>query len=396
MLSSDDRVQRWVDALLDRSRERLRAELETLIRDLDEADRAERAAAALAVRAEAEAAAAALASGAIAAERAAAAERQAAALAEVETAARTSQQSALDELRSELDGVRVAAVDEVEARAERDLASAVVTWRATERQGELAIASALADGIRALDQARSLSDALNALVEAAAQHAPRAALLVARDGGLKGWAWRGFDGDPSEVTLTPGAPGLVAAALRSETPQVAADGSGDEGPLRPEHAGRAAVAVPLLVDGRAVGVLYADDDGPEPRMVPSAWPEIVEVLARHASRCLELLTVRRIPDLVRASAAERERLEALQHEDEAADRCARLLVAEIKLYHEQALDEARRARAILRMLRPQIERAERLYAERVPDTVRARTAYFEQELVRTLAGGDASLLGTTT
>jgi hypothetical protein len=396
MQPSHDRVQQWIDALLDRSRAQLRAELEGFVRDLDESARAERELAALAARAEAEAAAAAVASSAMAAERAAAAERQAAALADADTAARAGREAALDRLRAELDAARMAAVDEVEARAERDLASAVAGWRTAERQSEMAVTSALADAVRALDQAGSLSDTLNALVAAAAEHAPRTALLVVRDGSLRGWAWRGFDGDPAAVTLALGAPSLVAAAARSGAPQVATDGSADDGPLKPEHAGRAAVAVPLMVDGQAVGVLYADDDGPEPRVVPSAWPEIVEVLARHASRCLESMTARRIPDLVRAGAAERARRQAQQHEEEAAERCARLLVAEIRLYHGQALDAARRERAILSRLRPQIERAERLYAEQVSDAVRARTAYFEQELVRTLADGDAALLGATT
>jgi hypothetical protein len=42
-------------------------------------------------------------------------------------------------------------------------------------------------------------------------------------------------------------------------------------------------------------------------------------------------------------------------------------------------------------LRPEIERARRLYEERVPVT--AGHSYFEQELVQTLAEGDAALLG---
>jgi uncharacterized protein YbjQ (UPF0145 family)/putative methionine-R-sulfoxide reductase with GAF domain len=395
MQASDPRVQQWIDTLLDRSREQLRAELDVLVRQLDEAAGTDREAAALSARAEAESAAAAVASGAIAAERAAAAETQAAVLAEAEAAFRTREQASLDALRAELERARSSAVEDVESRAERDLASAVVAWRASERQSEMAISSALADGIRALDDAKSLSDTLNALVAAAASHANRVAVLVVREGGLRGWGWRGFDGDATAVTLAPSAPGLVSTALRTATPQASADASSEDAPFRPATAGRAAVAVPLAVDGHVVGVLYADDDGPEPRTVPSAWPELLEVLARHASRCLESVTARRIPDLVRASAAERAKAQVGRQEEAAAERCARLLVAEIKLYHERALDEARREHAILRKLRPQIERAERLYAERVPDGVRARTAYFEQELVRTLAGGDASLLGTT-
>ena len=50
----------------------------------------------------------------------------------------------------------------------------------------------------------------------------------------------------------------------------------------------------------------------------------------------------------------------------------------------------------MRRLRPQIERARALYDERVPAEQRARTSYFQDELIRTLAGGDRALLGQAT
>jgi hypothetical protein len=395
MPTLDDRVQQRIDALLDRSRDQLRAELAAFVRALDEEARARQDAALSDARAEAHSAALASTASTLSAERAAAAERQAAALADAARTAEASRAEALEALRAELERERTAALEDVEARAERDLASAVVAWRATERQSEMAALSAIADGVRALDDASTLSETLDALVEAVAAHAPRAALVVARDGQLRGWRWRGFEGDAAECTIAADAPGPVALAFRSNVSQTITSGASGDGPLSPIEPGRAAVAVPLDVDGRPVAVLYADD-GAQPRTVPSAWPEIVEVLVRHASRCLEAKTARRLPDLVRASAAERTRQQTLHQDDDAAQRYARLLVAEIRLYHERALEEARRERDILRRLRPQIERAERLYAERVPDAVRSRTDYFSQELVRTLAGGDAALLGRTT
>jgi hypothetical protein len=51
------------------------------------------------------------------------------------------------------------------------------------------------------------------------------------------------------------------------------------------------MAVPLMVGGRAVAVLYADA-GPSPAPSPT-WQASVEVLVRHAGRCLEALTVQR-------------------------------------------------------------------------------------------------------
>jgi len=104
--------------------------------------------------------------------------------------------------------------------------------------------------------------------------------------------------------------------------------------------------------------------------------------------------MRRMPELMRAGAADRARAQMAQQDDEAAQRYARLLVAEIKLYNEEALEEGRRESDIMRRLRPQIERAQALYNERVP--AERRTTYFEDELVRTLAGGDRALLGQAT
>ena len=86
--------------------------------------------------------------------------------------------------------------------------------------------------------------------------------------------------------------GLAICAARAVTTrdsQSAAVGPGFE-KIPPDRMG---LAVPVVVGGRVVAVVYADAvalDGHE-RPVPSSWPELIEVLARHAGRCLEALTV---------------------------------------------------------------------------------------------------------
>ena len=58
--------------------------------------------------------------------------------------------------------------------------------------------------------------------------------------------------------------------------------------------------MPLRVDGDVVAVLYADEDAADvDEVVPSPWTEVIEVLVRHAARCLESMTARRVPELVR-------------------------------------------------------------------------------------------------
>jgi hypothetical protein len=84
-------------------------------------------------------------------------------------------------------------------------------------------------------------------------------------------------------------------------------------------------------------------------------------------------------------------------EDEAsARRYARLLVSEIKLYHESAVLDGRRDRDLATRLGGEITRARVLYEQRVPPHVPQRADLFHDELVRTLADGDASLLEVKT
>ena len=79
------------------------------------------------------------------------------------------------------------------------------------------------------------------------------------------------------------------------------------------------------------------------------------------------------------------------HED--AKRFARLVVSEIKLYNEAKVNEGRKQKDIYERLKEDIERGRQMYTDRVAAPVREATNYFYDELVRILAGGDASALG---
>ena len=79
------------------------------------------------------------------------------------------------------------------------------------------------------------------------------------------------------------------------------------------------------------------------------------------------------------------------HDD--ARRFARLVVSEIKLYNEAKVNEGRRHKDLYERLKEDIERGRQMYHDRVPAAVRDATDYFHDELVRILAGGDASALG---
>ena len=78
---------------------------------------------------------------------------------------------------------------------------------------------------------------------------------------------------------------------------------------------------------------------------------------------------------------------------EEARRLARLLVSEIKLYNEDQVEEGRHNRDIYLRLKDDIDRSRQIYEERVHESVRGTTDYFQQELIRSLAGGDPRALG---
>jgi hypothetical protein len=62
--------------------------------------------------------------------------------------------------------------------------------------------------------------------------------------------------------------------------------------------------MPVLVGGRVVAVVYADGvtGTDHEQSMPNPWPEAIELLARHAGRCLEALTAQKVATPVRSAA----------------------------------------------------------------------------------------------
>jgi len=306
-----------------------------------------------------------------------------------------------------------------EGRAADDLKAAVSEARVKEREIEMAAVSRLLESVRGLDGATSLSEVLDALALAAAREAARAAVVVLRNERIQGWRMSGFgsrDNQPKSIDLTLAEAGVIGVAIgaaRAATTrdsQAAAIGPGFE----TLPADRMGLAVPVIVGGRVVAVVYADavaGDG-HPRHVPSGWPELIEVLARHAGRCLEALTNQKTTPRIStgahgapgatgaadasAPAGPSAMMQITDGLTAAARRTARLLVSDIRLFHEPAVNEGRQHRNLLSRLAPEIEKARQAYNDQVPPGVRSHTDYFHQELIRTLAGGDVTLLGNLT
>ncbi len=76
-----------------------------------------------------------------------------------------------------------------------------------------------------------------------------------------------------------------------------------------------------------------------------------------------------------------------------ARRFARLLVSEIKLYNAAKVNEGRRSFDLYQRLKDEIDRSRKVYDKRVSPAVATKFDYFYDELVQTLAEGDAAKLG---
>jgi hypothetical protein len=262
--------------------------------------------------------------------------------------------------------------EEAAQDAQSALEAAVAAARA-EATASLTANNRLLDGIRAIDAAHTLGEVLDELTMAAAAEAGRAGVLLAQNGRLRGYRFQGFGppfADASSIDLDPGNARSLAE-------------------------GRESFEAPLTLFGETVAVLYADTTGQSATGARVPWRDALEILTRHAARALEALTAiktaRAVAGVQPAStghASVDERNEA----ESSARRYAKLLVSEIKLYHEAAVVAGRRDRDLTTRLGGEISRARVLYEQRVPAAVRDRADYFRDELVRTLANGDATLL----
>jgi hypothetical protein len=76
-----------------------------------------------------------------------------------------------------------------------------------------------------------------------------------------------------------------------------------------------------------------------------------------------------------------------------AQRFARLLVDEIKLYNQAKVSDGRKNRDLYDRLREDIEKSRATYQKRYGNTAASSTDHFSIELVRSLAADDSSLMG---
>ncbi len=311
-------------------------------------------------------------------------------------------------------------------------------------------ASALVNAVSNIHAGSTQKEILRALLDAGSRYCSRIALFVVKAGAASGWQSRGFGDEETakDFSLDLNA-GPVADAYQN---RVATSGNiAAMDPRFVEHFGPPAqeqvLVLPLALKDKVAALVYADggesgkldsdalqllviatsawlevvslrkqaakEDGAAANRVesaaeqvhtvssysdpfaahapkhvpawptPAASPEAVEVVSAHAAA---------------APAAAADPLAELSPEDadvhRKAQRFARLLVDEIKLYNQAKVAEGRRNKDLYDRLKEDIDKSRGTFQKRYGNTVAVNGDYFQHELLRSLAEDDISIMGS--
>jgi len=311
---------------------------------------------------------------------------------------------------------------------------------------------ALVQAVSGIQAGTSQKEILRGLLDAGSRYSARIALFVVKAGAASGWQARGFGEEeavkdfPLDLTAGPAAntyqnraatPGNIAEmgegfvekfgsptneqvlvlplALKDKVAALVYADGGESGKLdadalellviatsawlevislRKQAAAKEAGELASVVDRAPVVAQtvssYSDPfAGHAPMHVPASVPaesaaEVVEVAATHASSAA-------------APAAAADPLAAMSPEDadihRKAQRFARLLVDEIKLYNQAKVAEGRRKKDLYDRLKEDIDKSRGTFQKRYGSTVAASGDYFHTELLRSLAEDDVSIMG---
>ncbi|HLX74007.1 MAG TPA: hypothetical protein VKR26_04690 [Terriglobales bacterium] len=311
----------------------------------------------------------------------------------------------------------------------------------------------LLHAISAVRQANGQKEILSALLDGASQFSSRAALFVVRGGTVTGWQGRGFaDNDEVRNFSLDASSGLGARVLEQKAP---VRGTAEDMDVNFTSSFSApqdnrVLLLPLLLKEKLAAVLYADagtesggqlDDAALEMLVLSSglWLEIVALRratgAEPAAAPVEKSeapVMESLPAAAPVMAAVAEPVAETQAEavaepeaepapmamavaagagsalsapvptaaggnDDAvhrkAQRFAKLLVDEIKLYNKAKVQEGQANRDLYDRLKEDIEKSRAAYEKRYGSTVAGSARYFDQEIIQNLANNDRSLLG---
>lgn len=331
--------------------------------------------------------------------------------------------------------------------AELPALSAAPAGRGGPTQGNLVQAVASVQG------GTTQKEILRALLDAGAQYGSRVALFVVKAGAANGWQCRGL-GEEDAVKDFPldMSAGPAAHAYHNRTATPANIAEMDRRFV--EHFGgphnEQILVLPLVLKDKVAALLYADGgaegvlDGASLEVLvlaTSAWLEVVSLrkqamrdfdsaasmapppvaapvqtvssfsdpFAAHtpkhtaprpaepAAEVVEVAALASTSAAGSAPAAAADPFAGMSPDDadthRKAQRFARLLVDEIKLYNQAKVAEGRRNKDLYDRLKEDIEKSRSTFQKRYGNTAAASGDYFQKEVVRSLAEDDYSVMG---
>ncbi|HVI09128.1 MAG TPA: hypothetical protein VND65_12630 [Candidatus Binatia bacterium] len=308
----------------------------------------------------------------------------------------------------------------------------------------------LVQAVAGIHAGGSQKEILRALLDAGSAYCTRVALFVVKAGAASGWQSRGFADDESskdfalDMNASPvahayqnrvatpgniaemgaafldhfGAPAneqvlLLPLTLKDKVAALIYADGGDTGKLDPHSLELLVMATSAWLEVASLRKQAGKEDAAPARMEPAAAPvqtvssfsdpfaghapkhtarvpdpepaaEVVEVASAHSSAAA-------------APATATDPLAGLSAEDadthRKAQRFARLLVDEIKLYNQAKVAEGRRNKDLYDRLKEDIEKSRGTFQKRYGNSAAATVDYFQQELLRSLAEDDISIMG---
>jgi len=341
----------------------------------------------------------------------------------------------MEELRPHLEGLPVASSAPVEA---------------SPAAAESSPANLL-KGIAAIHAGTTQREILRALLDSTVRYSGRSALFVIKAGAASGWEARGFaDNDTVKNFALDVTGGVASRALQSRMVFSGPAAEMDSHFVKQFHAphDNQVLVLPLLLKDKVAALVYADAGNEGGSMdtaalevlvtATSAWLEVASLrkqahkesiaeAGEHHEAAAKVQTVTSYSDPFaghaphHAASAAAPVAEAVSNESEAgtvaveaaaspesapagmsaedadvhrkAQRFARLLVDEIKLYNQVKVSEGRKNKDVYDRLKEDIEKSRATYMKRYGNTAARSGDYFSSELVRSLAEDDSSIMG---
>ena len=264
-------------------------------------------------------------------------------------------QEVTDELQGQFGRTLKETTDELRASLTKDLQNASAEWSAERARlsEQLEEARLFANVQQKFAEAGSQTEILVRFLRLAERFAPSVAVYLAKADGLALWK----------------------ASVDAVFPQIVPQGTIDpalyfrEITVRDKPVAAVCAVQPCRIDG-------------------------LEFLVACLARAIESFGMKLrspVPKITQPAPAPVETPGEIMHGE--ARRLARLLVSEIKLYHEQKVIEGRENSDLYARLQTEIDSSLVQYRQRVSSAVLASSDYFHEEVVRVLADNDASRLG---